>query len=91
MFRLDLLENAFIVYYETPPKPYHDLIISSSPYLEQPPHNFSDPQKFLSPPEKLCFGKMLVLVILQFQHSFTFFFFELRLHIIPRVIRIIFK
>ena len=28
VFRLDLLENAFIIHYETPPKPWHDLIIS---------------------------------------------------------------
>ena len=57
MFRLDLLENAFIVYYETPPKPWHDLF----------------------------FGKKLVLVIPQY------FVFNLRLHIISGVIKIIFK
>ena len=58
VFRLDLLENAFIIHYETPPRPWHDLIIS-------PPNNFFAQKRF--------FGKMLVLVIPQFHHFFFFF------------------
>ena len=36
MFRLDLLENAFIVYYETPPKPWHDLFFGKKLVLVIP-------------------------------------------------------
>ena len=55
MFRLGLLENAFIIY-ETPLKPLHEQPIDITSYLEQPPHNLFA-QKSFCPSRRSLFWK----------------------------------
>ena len=89
MFRLDLLEKAFIIYYETPHKPWHDLIISP-PIKNNPPTTFL-PKKVFTPLMRSFFFWKNVDISNSTIPPFFFFFLNLRLRIIPGVIKVIFK